>query len=178
MVHEDAAVRCFIALGSNLGDRLENLKWAAAKIQEHTRIYKTTASPVYETEAHTRRPDEAQPAFLNAVLEVSTSLDPLKLLAFCLDLERERGRVRAAAHEWAPRTLDLDILAYGALSRTSEVLTVPHPRLAERRFVLKPWSDLAPGFWVPAPFQKTVNELLEASPDSSELTQTRALLLD
>ncbi len=178
MNSERGYVPCFIALGGNLGNRTENLRWAARMLMQHAHIKQLESSPVYESAAHTKKTTEQQPAYLNAVLKLETTLDPLDLLTICLDLERERGRVRQDDHGWEPRTLDLDLLTYGTMSRISDRLTVPHPRLFERRFVLKPWHDLAPSFWVPAPFEKKVSALLEACPDSTKLVRTADSLLD
>lgn len=171
-------MQSFIALGSNLGDRAVHLRWAAQKIHQHTGIEDAEASPIYESMAHTKNQDEQQPAYLNAVLGIKTQLDPLALLEFCLELEQERGRVRTEVEAWEPRTLDLDLLAYGAMSRRSNRLTIPHPRLHERRFVLQPWNDLAPSFWVPAPLEKSVGELLQACPDATKLVRSTVSLLD
>jgi 2-amino-4-hydroxy-6-hydroxymethyldihydropteridine diphosphokinase len=178
MADQQATVRSFIALGSNLGDRLANLRDGAATLRSHAGIYRLEASPVYETVALTKAESEIQPAYFNAVLGLETTLDPLDLLDLCLEIERERGRVRAEPHDWQPRTLDLDMLAYGALSRITETLTVPHPRIAERRFVLEPWNDLAGAFWVPAPFEKTVGALLRDAPAGEAPVRTKHRLLD
>lgn len=173
-----ANTTCFIALGSNLGHRSENLQWAARKLEQHTGIQEIKVSPVYESEAHTKKTDEHQPAYLNAVLKLQTRLDPLALLAICLELEQERGRIRSKDHAWEPRTLDLDVLAYGTMSRFTKRLTIPHPHLHERLFVLQPWHDLAPAFWVPAPFEKSIDALLEACVDPTKLVRTTDSLLD
>lgn len=178
MSHTGAYVPIFIALGSNLGNRAENLNWAAKKISLHPGIEDAEGSPIYESVAHTKKPGEEQPAYLNAVLALKTRLAPLALLAFCLDLEQERGRMRTKDHGWEPRTLDLDVLAYGAMSRTTNRLTIPHPRLHERRFVLRPWNDLEPAFWVPAPFEKHVVDLLNVCPDATKLVRSTDSLLD
>lgn len=123
-------------------------------------------SNVYESAAH--RIDEApQPDFLNAVVEVATDFDPEDLLDVLLDVERTEGRRREG--RWQPRTLDLDILAFGERTISSGRLDVPHPRLAERRFVLLPWNDIAPEVMVPPPHAATVRELLDRSPDTAAI---------
>lgn len=127
----------YLGLGSNCGDRLQNLRAAAQRL--HTEITLTRVSSVYETEpvGHTE-----QPWFLNAVLEGFTELDPELLLRFALDVERTLGRVRSFPN--APRIIDIDILLYGELQITTPALTVPHPRLTERGFTLCPLTEIAP----------------------------------
>jgi len=90
-----------------------------------------------------------QPAFLNAALELRTTLSPRVLLELLLDIERMFGRDRVADRRWGPRTLDLDLLMYGELVIDEPGLMVPHPRLTERRFVLEPLADLVPDLIVP-----------------------------
>jgi 2-amino-4-hydroxy-6-hydroxymethyldihydropteridine diphosphokinase len=124
-------------------------------------------SPVYETEAHTRG-EETQPAFLNAVLGLTGPVTPEGLLQHAQTLEGDRGRERGG-RRWAPRPLDIDVLAVGQQTRVLDTLTVPHPRLAERRFVLRPWADIAPNFAVPPPFDASVQTLLARCPDASRV---------
>jgi 2-amino-4-hydroxy-6-hydroxymethyldihydropteridine diphosphokinase len=160
----------FIALGANLGDRMAALRGALRGLDATPRLRVVQASPVYESVAHTLAPDEEQPAYLNAVVEVRTRLSPEALLAVCLDLERRAGRQRR--RRWAPRTLDLDLLVMNGLTRSTGQLTLPHPRLAERRFVLQPLHDLAPALHVPLPFDATVDALLRATSDRQSLRRT------
>jgi len=131
----------------------------------------TAVSSVYESEAHTLRPDAQNPPFLNAVVQVSTTHSPKALLRLAHDLERAEGR-RRDAQRWAPRPLDVDLLAYDEVVRDGESLTLPHPRLADRRFVLRPWADIAPNFVVPAPLQQPVHVLLERCVDTAEIHST------
>ena len=166
----------YIALGANLGERLETLRAAVRGLAAHTDITVLRTSPVYETKAHTPVPGEAQPPYLNAVVEVETTLPPPVLLAYCHDLERAAGRTRRA--RWAPRTLDLDLLLYGSETRTTPDLTLPHPRMADRRFVLQPLADLAPTLHLPAPFDATVSDLLVACPDTDEPARTERVLAE
>lgn len=130
--------RAYIALGSNLGDRLEQMQSAldylASGATELRRV-----SAVYENRAVGM--GEASP-FLNALVEVATSLDPLALLDRCLQVESQLGRLRT--RHWAPRTIDLDVIAYDELELRSERLNLPHPRIEERDFVLFPLRDIAP----------------------------------
>ncbi len=125
----------YIALGSNLGDREAYLRSAVDGLVEVTAM-----SNVYETEP-VGGPDDQGP-FLNMVVEVTTSLDPFALLRRCQRIEAEAMRQRTV--RWGPRTLDVDIIAYDDVTMTSEELMIPHPRFAERRFVLAPLSELAP----------------------------------
>lgn len=159
----------FLALGSNLGDRAAYLRGAVAAFRQHPAVQVVAVSPVYESTAHVL-PEQAQPDYLNAVVWLRTTLAPETLLDFCLQLEAAAGRVRTM--RWAPRTLDLDLLAWDDLVRCDARLTLPHPRLAARRFVLQPWADLAPDFYVPAPFCATVAELLQRCPDRAPLRRT------
>jgi 2-amino-4-hydroxy-6-hydroxymethyldihydropteridine diphosphokinase len=131
--------RAVIALGSNLdgplGDRVANLRFGLKGISPVTAV-----SNVFET-APVGGPDN-QGAYLNMVAVVETELDPLSLLRLLNQIEADSGRKRLV--HWGPRTLDLDILFYDDITMSSEVLTIPHPRFAERRFVLAPLSQVAP----------------------------------
>lgn len=161
----------YLGLGSNLGDRAVHLRTAVEGLAARGAVRVIACSPVYETEAHTTDPDDEQPSFLNAVLEAEVSCTPEALLRVAHRLEREAGRVSDRAR-WAPRPLDVDLLVVGTATRRSDVLTLPHPRLAERRFVLRPWADLAPNFAVPPPFDATVRELLDACTDPAAIRRT------
>ena len=168
----------FIAVGSNVGRRLDHLRWAVRKLNAHPLLSLHSTSSVFESEAHTLDESQEQSAYLNAVIELHGSMKPEALLDLCLNLEAERGRFRQEGIRWEPRTLDLDIIAYGSLRVLSESLVIPHPRLAERRFVLEPWSEIAPDFEVPDPFAKNVAELLVACGDAAGLHKTPFQLLD
>lgn len=104
---------------------------------------------------------QEQPRFLNAIAELETGLEPEDLLGRLQELERNLGRVRAA--RWGPRTIDLDLLLYGDRRLASETLSLPHPRLHERRFVLEGLAELCPHQTVPG-LGRTVRELLEGLP--------------
>lgn len=164
----------FLALGSNAGDRRAHLEAACARLRRDT-LSVTATSPVYETPAHTWRPEETQPPYLNLVLTIETALAPLALLEVCQEVEHAGGRSRPAGQPWAPRTIDVDVLAYHQQTRDSDRLMLPHPRLAGRRFVLKPWAQVAPQFHVPAPFDASVHALLSACADTSRLTRVASL---
>ncbi|MEL6771632.1 MAG: 2-amino-4-hydroxy-6-hydroxymethyldihydropteridine diphosphokinase [Bacteroidota bacterium] len=163
-----------IALGANLGDRIGQLRAAVAALDAHPDVTVTRCSPVYEAEAHTLD-GTPQPAYLNAVVTAATSLAPEALLDVLLAIEQEAGRTRA--HRWASRTLDLDLLLYADLHLDTARLSVPHPRLAERRFVLQPLADLAPDRVVPR-WNATVADLLAACPDRAALRRTDFALRD
>ncbi len=160
-----------MALGSNLGDRAAHLHRAVRDLDAHPSVRVTDASPVYESAAHTLRPDEAQPPYLNAVVRLRTRLAPEALLAALLHLERRAGRERGDGRRWAPRTLDLDLLLFDDLTQDSPALTLPHPRLGVRRFVLRPLADLAPNLRLPPPYDTTVRALLDRCPDPNALTR-------
>jgi len=137
----DAPPRVFVALGSNLGDREALLALALRELRasEATRV--VAVSPVFETDPVGPPP---QGPYLNAVVEVRTGLVPRALLARLLAIEAGAGRERLGARH-AARTLDLDLLLYGDLVLEAPGLALPHPRLAERAFVLEPLCALAPG---------------------------------
>ena len=127
-----------LALGANLGDRLANLRAAVAMLEE-AGVEVTAKSEVWET-----APVPAnQPAYLNATLVAETGLAPLELLALVKRIERDLGR--RPGRRWGPRPADIDILFHGDLEVESEALTIPHPRIAERSFVLAPLSDVWDG---------------------------------
>jgi 2-amino-4-hydroxy-6-hydroxymethyldihydropteridine diphosphokinase len=137
--------RAALALGSNLGDRLDYLQGAVDALTESSEIVPVAVSPVYETDP-IGGPDE-QPRFLNAVLVVDTTLSPRSLMERCQAAESAFGRTRDVPK--GPRTLDVDVLAVGQRTVDDEDLQVPHPRVAERSFVLVPWGDVDPDFAIP-----------------------------
>ena len=150
----------YIGLGSNLGDRAENLRAARVRL-EASGVRIRRGSSLYETE-----PREVldQPWFLNQVIEAETTLYPRQLLARLLLIEREMGRLRITPH--GPRTIDLDILLFGNVVVHAAGLEIPHPRMAERRFVLEPLAELAPGLRPPRG-RRTVREMLAEVLDQS-----------
>lgn len=168
--------QAFIALGSNLGDRVGHLQAAVSALAATRGIEVNAISPVYENAAQTSVPGDEQPPYLNAVVAVSTVLTPRALVDRLLAIELARGRVRSGTNRWAARTLDCDLLVYGEATIDEDGLTVPHPRMAARRFVLRPLSDLAPSLRVPAPVLRSVSGLLESCPDDSTLEPTAGSL--
>lgn len=148
-------IEAYIALGSNVGDRELNLLRAVAELGKLPESRVTALSPFYETSPVGT---VVQESFYNAVLRLSTRLDARTLLTALLRIEAETfQRVRTVPQ--GPRRMDLDLLLYGTESINEEDLVVPHPRLAERRFVLQPLCDIAPD--LPHPVTgKTIRELL------------------
>ena len=145
--------RVFIALGTNLGDRQANLRVARCALTPQ--IIVRQCSSVYETPPWGY---EDQPAFLNQVIEVRTALDPLPLLDALKAIEAQMGRMKT--FRFGPRLIDLDILFYGQRVLEAERLSLPHPRLTERAFVLVPLHEIAPNFIHPVTGE-TVAALLE-----------------
>ncbi len=132
--------RVFISLGSNMGDRMANLASAIDRISELDLTHVEAVSHAYETEPWA---DPDQPLFANAVIEVRTDLNPTQLLEAIEDIEAELGRDPSAPRN-SPRPIDLDIVLFGDDQLTSGELTIPHPRAAERMFVVKPLLCIAP----------------------------------
>jgi 2-amino-4-hydroxy-6-hydroxymethyldihydropteridine diphosphokinase len=130
--------RAYVGLGSNLGDRAETLRRALAGLAATPGVVRVVASSLYETEPV----GPPQGRYLNAVAALDTTLDAFALFARLCELERAAGRTRTGERN-APRTLDLDLLLHGDACIDTPELTVPHPRLHERAFVLVPLAELA-----------------------------------
>ncbi|NID06939.1 2-amino-4-hydroxy-6-hydroxymethyldihydropteridine diphosphokinase [Luteibacter jiangsuensis] len=147
--------RAFIGLGGNLGDARQTLEAAMTRLANHPDLVLTGRSAFYRT-APWGVLD--QPDFVNAAVSVDTALPPHALLDVLLETERAFGRVRDG-ERWGPRTLDLDLLLHGATVVHDERLELPHPRMAERAFVLLPLADIDPSLEIPG--QGRVANLLE-----------------
>ncbi|MDR2430787.1 MAG: 2-amino-4-hydroxy-6-hydroxymethyldihydropteridine diphosphokinase [Candidatus Margulisbacteria bacterium] len=153
--HARSAQNCFIGLGSNLGDRGQNLRRALAELEKlsGTKILKVSA--FYDTAPVGYR---EQNRFLNAAAQLETDLTPLELLAKTKAIEKKLGR--ETSFKWGPRVIDIDILAYGGQIIDAEGLRIPHLELSARRFVLEPLAEIAPDY-IDARSQKTYKQLLK-----------------
>ena len=159
--------RVAFGLGSNLGTRLEHLQSAVNFILDRPTVVAVKASNVYETEP-VGGPE--QPEYLNAVLVVDSTLTVAGLLNLAQKCEAAAGRLRR--DRWGPRSLDVDILAVEGVSSNDPALVLPHPRAAEREFVLRPWADADPDFLVVG--TDTVKDLLaRVEPGGVRVTDLR-----
>src|SRR5271157_5263317 len=151
----------YLALGTNLGDRIANLRAAIEALSPEINVI--AESKVYETPPWGY---ENQPAFLNMAVKGETALEPESLLKRLKQLEVQLGREQS--FHWGPRLIDIDILFYDNLILKSESLIIPHPRLHERAFVLVPLAEIAPDFIHPV-LKKTIKELLASSVDINDI---------
>lgn len=161
-------IRYFLGLGSNLGDKKENLRRALVALKK-ARLKVLGASSVYHTQP---LGDTAQPWFYNQVIEVETKLSPRRLLALTQKLERSLGRRPGRSR--GPRTIDIDILLAGDLIISGARLAVPHPRMAERNFVLIPLREIAPRAVHPV-LGVDIEELAFRSADRSIVRKARVV---
>ncbi len=145
--------KAYIGIGSNIGDREKNLNSAIEMLKQKDGVEVTAVSSYINTApvGYTDQPD-----FLNAVVEVTTTLCPQKLLEGCASIEKELKRERII--HWGPRTIDLDILLYDDLVLNDSNLIIPHPRMHEREFVLKPLKEISPKAFHPV-LKKTIEDI-------------------
>ncbi len=136
--------RAYVALGGNLDDPLRHIKTALAELQDLA-VHPLTHSALYRSAPHG---PVAQPDYINAVAALDTALAPKQLLTQLLAIETSHGRIRTG-ERWGPRTLDLDLLLLGETQCTDDTLSLPHPRLHERNFVLYPLYEIAPELFIP-----------------------------
>lgn len=154
----------FLSLGSNLGDKYANLMFALYELSKHPHIWIRKKSFIYESKPMYMHD---QPNYYNMVVEIDTNLEPLDLLNHIKKIEIKSGRTTSKIKNM-PRTLDIDILAIDDLLIRSEVLNIPHMHIKERRFVLKPWLDIAPSYILPGE-KKSISYLLKNTSDMSKL---------
>ncbi|MET0933458.1 MAG: 2-amino-4-hydroxy-6-hydroxymethyldihydropteridine diphosphokinase [Mycetocola sp.] len=152
-----------LAFGANLGDRERSIRAALAALPEHGVTVTAVSALIESVAVKPDGEDDSAPRYLNGVALVQTALGPRALLRVLQSIEADLGRVRA--ERWGNRTLDIDIIAYGTLELDTEDLVIPHPRAAERFFVLAPWLDVAPDAVLPG--AGPVARLLDTLPGSS-----------
>lgn len=151
-------VDLYIGLGANLGAAADTIRQAVAQLAQHAGLADVRVSPLYRTAPI----DSSGPDYINAVAQARTTLSPQEVLSLLQDIERDFGRERPYRN--APRTLDLDLLLYGDCRLDTADLTIPHPRMTERAFVLRPLADLQPGLVLP---QGSLSALLAACSDQT-----------
>jgi 2-amino-4-hydroxy-6-hydroxymethyldihydropteridine diphosphokinase len=150
-----------LGLGSNMGDRKQNILSAIEKMNANTQITVEKISSIYETEPYGLK---NQASYLNGVIEISTNLPPEELLDACLLIEKELGRARNI--HWGPRTIDIDLLFYHDASLALPKLTLPHPYMALRRFVLVPMLNITNAVILNG---CNVQQLLDVCPDNGKV---------
>ena len=163
--------RIFLGLGSNMGARYQNLKKGIHLLNNHPHIWVIDQSHIYQS-APLYNTDQED--FYNLVLEIDTNLIPLDFLNEIKKIEKKAGR-DSKSKKNMPRILDIDILAIGDLQIHSGLLEVPHLRISERKFVLKPWKDIASNFRLPES-SATIADLLDNTKDDSQVRMV--LILD
>ncbi len=152
----------FVGIGSNLGERMNHVQTAVAHLHTDSDWTVIIVSPWYETAAITLSPSDPQSPYINGVIALHTTLSPHIVLQRLHTIEAKMGRPLPRA-KWSARTIDLDLLAYDHTILENPQLTLPHPELAKRLFVLLPLRDIAPD-WLHPTLHVTVSELIEKAP--------------
>lgn len=164
MKKEEGRIKlAYIGLGTNLGDRLANLKRSLDLILQLPGVQLEACSNIYETKP-VGGPEQGP--FLNACISVKSNLAPVKLLQAMLAIEHKMKRIRTA--RWGPRIIDLDLLVYEGTTVNTPVLQLPHPRLKERDFVLIPLADIAPQLIIPG-VNQTVGQILAGRKENPDV---------
>lgn len=153
----------YIGIGSNLGDRLDNLKRSLEMLAAEREISVQSVSAIYETDP-VGGPE--QDPFLNACAALATTLSPTMLLLKMFEIEDKMGRVRE--ERWGPRNIDLDLLIYEGVMMNTPILKLPHPLIAERNFVLVPMADINPDLLIPG-IDITISKALSARRPAEEV---------
>ncbi len=151
----------YVALGANIGNKKETIEKAITLLKEKVHVQKS--APIYETKPWGYI---AQDNFLNTALKGTTKLSPQDLLVFIKNIEKKLGRIKRFKN--GPREIDIDILFYDDIIHKNKDLQIPHPRIAERNFVLQPLQDINPELIHPM-LQKSIRQLLQALPESSDI---------
>ena len=161
---KEKMIDCFLSLGSNLGNKWMNINNAIKNIESSPDVVLLLKSNIYKTQPlyNSNLND-----FYNSVLKIKTNLSPLELLGFIKNIEKKMGRVKTS-ERYSDRPIDIDILSYGDKVINSKKLIIPHPQIKERKFVLKPWSDID-SCYILATSNKKISELLNETLDNSEL---------
>ena len=155
--------RVFLSLGSNIGDKQKNLEKAIELLIENNNVDLVQTSKIYITDPMY---DDDQPNYYNQTIEIKTILNPSELLGLIKVIELKLGRKMSNVRN-RPRPIDIDILTVDSLIMDTPGLTLPHPNIQERKFVLRPWSDIAPDFII-SRLDKTVTQLLNEIKETSE----------
>ena len=147
----------FLSLGTNIGDRLHNLEKVYFLIEMEEKINIISKSKIYETSPVENLNQEY---FLNQIIKIDTDIEPLQLLNLIKNIENKMGRIKLKK-KYMPRIIDIDILAYDKLILNSNQLSIPHPKIKSRKFILKPWSDIDPNY-ILSNSKSTIKELLDS----------------
>ena len=161
------------SIGSNLGDRLANLRAARQRMVALSGVRLLASAPIYETEPVGVQPEFRHLAFLNTVLIMTGKLAPAEWRCYTVQIEADLGRIRTA-DRFAPRPIDIDLLFAGDLCLDDNGLIIPHPRWTQRRFVLQPLADVRPDLILPGATQ-TVSQILATLPFGEQVRKLYAV---